>query len=155
MISELAPYSCREDISIYGMVKARPPCVLTSGMLSFTFKCNHKEQCGCKGSKCIIMECSSWEPAALQAQCAKAKLSSLGSENADVVRDTVFKTIVPHTCIRTQFDSKEDLCHYVLQQVLLNKPLLPNKGMYQKLDICETIAFCEKNFQYNAASTKV
>jgi hypothetical protein len=92
----------------------------------------------------------------LQARCAKAKLSSLGSENADVVRDTVFRTLVPHTCIQTdKFDSKEDLCHYVLQQVLLNKPLLPKKGMYQKLDICETIAFCEKNFQYNAASTKV
>jgi hypothetical protein len=103
-----------------------------------------------------MMECCSWEPAALQAKCAEAKLRSLGSENADVVRDTVFRTTVPHTCIQIdKFESKEDLCHYVLQQVLLNKPLLPNKGMYQKLDICETIAFCEKNFQYNAASTKV
>ena len=138
------------------MVKARPPSVSASGMLTFWFKCNEKERCGCKSSKCIMMECCSWEPVALQAQCAKAKLSSLGSENADVVRDTVFRTLVPHTCIQIdKFESKEDLCHYVLQQVLLNKPLLPNKGMYQKLDICATIAFCEKNFQYNAASTKV
>ena len=127
--------------------------------MTFYFSCQHKEQSGCTASKSIQMECSSWEPAALQEKCKATKLAAVGSDNVDVARDLVIKQIKPHTCIEhnpaqgTVFDTKEELCDYVLQQVLLIKTLPPNKGMYQKLEIHKTIAFCEEKSRYNAASS--
>ena len=81
-----------------------------------------------------MTECCSWEPTALR----EAYASSVGSENAAVVRDTVRGGTIPHTCVQqnpaegSSFDSKEELCYYVLQQVLLNKQLLPSCGLYLK-----------------------
>ena len=161
MLQEKEAFSCRDEIQVYGMIKASAPSQTKHGTLKFYFKCSHREDAKCMARKSIETECCSWEPAALKEACAKAKLLAVGSEHFDVVRDVVRTCHTPHTCAQhnpaqgSSFDSAEELSHYVLQQVLLNKQLLPSSGLYQKLNIEETIAFCEQNFKYNAASSKV
>ena len=107
-----------------------------------------------------MIECPSWEKDALQKECRAAKLAELGPDNVDVDRGPVIKVIRQHTCsshnhAEERFSTQEQLCYYVLQQVLLNKLSLPYNGVYRKLDILQTMAFCNEEFVYSAASTKV